>query len=151
MYTEYLSNITFNYLCEILPNYLCHFLNHKSFSTAHLLCIFLVQTLRTFYKSRPSKCKFSYFPLLALKFTKFLMSFFKQKVSFFFEVWIFFQCHEKSLFCTFLAETLHAIEKSNTSKCKFLDLPLLSLKFTKLLMSFLKPRVDFSVLLYFFI
>ena len=82
LYTEDLSNITFNYLCENSPNSLCHFWNHKSFFTTQLLCIFLAQTLHTFYKSSPSKCKFSDFPLLALKFTKFLMSFFKQKVSF---------------------------------------------------------------------
>ena len=76
-YTVDLSNITFNYLCVDSPNYLCHFWNHKSFFTTQLLCIFLAQTLHTFYKSSPSKCTFSDFPLLRLKFTKFLMSFFK--------------------------------------------------------------------------
>ena len=35
----------------------------------------------TFDKNIPSKCKFSDFPLLELKFSKLLMSFFKQKVS----------------------------------------------------------------------
>ena len=54
----------------------------KSFFTTQLLCIFLTQTLHTFYKSSTSKCKFSDFPLLALKITKFLMSFFKQKTIF---------------------------------------------------------------------
>ena len=72
-YTVDLSNITFNYLCVDSPNYLCHFWNHKSFFTTQLLCIFLAQTLHTFYESRPSKYKFSDFPLLRLKFTKFLM------------------------------------------------------------------------------
>ena len=76
-YTVDLSNITLNYLCVDSPNYLCHLRNHKSFFTTQLLCIFLAQTLHTFYKSSPSKCKFSDFPLLRLKFTKFLMSFFK--------------------------------------------------------------------------
>ena len=76
-YTVDLSNITFNYLCVDSPNYLCHFWNHKSFFTTQLLCIFLAQTLHTFHKSSPSKCKFSDFPLLNLKFTKFIMSFFK--------------------------------------------------------------------------
>ena len=52
-----------------------HFSRHNS-------SVFLAQTLHTFYKSSPSKWKFSDFPLLGLKFTKFLMSFFKQKVSF---------------------------------------------------------------------
>ena len=46
------------------------------------LLYFLAQTLHTFYKSNSSKCKFSDFPQLALKFTKFLMLFFKQKVNF---------------------------------------------------------------------
>ena len=56
------------------------FIFHFSFS--FFLCIFLTQTLHTFYKSSTSKCKFSDFPLLALKITKFLMSFFKQKTIF---------------------------------------------------------------------
>ena len=58
-YTEDLSNITFNYFCENSPNYSCHFRNPKSFFMTQLLCIFLAQTLHTFYKSSPSKCKFS--------------------------------------------------------------------------------------------
>ena len=58
-YTEDLSNITFNYFCENSPNYSCHFRNPKSFFTTQLFCIFLAQTLHTFYKSSPSKCKFS--------------------------------------------------------------------------------------------
>ena len=66
------------------------------------------------------------------------------KSQFFFKVWILFQCHERQLFCTFLAETLYAIDKGSTSKCKFSDLPLLALKFTKFPMSFLEPRVSFS-------
>ena len=37
-----------------------------------------------------------------------------------------------------------SIYKSGTSKCKFSDLPLLALKFTKFFMSFLEPRVSFS-------
>ena len=76
-----LSNITFNYLWENSPNFLCHSWNHKSFFTAQFLCIFLAQTLHTFKKSSSSECKFWDFPLLALKFTKFLMSFFKNKTS----------------------------------------------------------------------
>ena len=43
---------------------------------------FLDQTLHTFYKSSTSKCKFSDFPLLVLKFTKFFMSFLESRVSF---------------------------------------------------------------------
>ena len=79
LYTEDLSNITFNYLCENSPNSLCRFWNHKSFFMTQLLCIFLAQTLHTFYKSSPSKCKFFDFPQLMFKFTKFLMSFSNKK------------------------------------------------------------------------
>ena len=55
---------------------------YKSFFTRQLLCCFFSQTLHTFYKSIPSKSKFSNFPLLRLKFTKFLMPFLEPKVSF---------------------------------------------------------------------
>ena len=55
---------------------------YKSFLMTQFLCIFFAQTFHTFYKSSPSKCKFSDFPLPGLKFTKFLMSFFKQKLVF---------------------------------------------------------------------
>ena len=57
---------------------------HKSFFTTQLFCNFLAQRLHIFYNSSPEKCKYLDFPLLTLKFTKFLMSFFKQKVNFFF-------------------------------------------------------------------
>ena len=90
LYTEDLSNISFNHLCENSPNYLCHFLNHQSFFTTQLLCIFLAQTLHTFYNSSPSKWKLSDFPLVRLKFTKFLIPFLSQKVSFSPKFWSFF-------------------------------------------------------------
>ena len=64
------------------PNYFCHFWNYQSFFTTQPLWIFWAQTLHTFYKSIPWKCRFSDFPLLALKFTKFLMSFLEPRVSF---------------------------------------------------------------------
>ena len=82
LYTEGLFNITLNYLFETPPNSSCNFWNNKSFFTIQLVCIFLAQTLRTFDKISSLKCKFSDFPLLELKFTKFFMPFFKQKVSF---------------------------------------------------------------------
>ena len=59
-----------------------HFWNHRSFFMTQVLCIFLAQTLHTFYKSIPSKCKFPDFWLLAWKLSKFLKSFFKPQVSF---------------------------------------------------------------------
>ena len=55
-----------------------HFSRHNS-------SVFLFsQTLHTIYKSSPSKCKFSDYPLLWLKFTKFLMWFSKKENSVFF-------------------------------------------------------------------
>ena len=53
-----------------------HFSRHNS------SVFFRLNVLYTFYKSSPAKCKFSEFSLLALKLTKFEMSFFKQKASF---------------------------------------------------------------------
>ena len=81
LYREGLSNITCNYLCENLQITYVIFETINHFSR-HTPLYFLAQTLHTFYKSSPSKCKLSDFTLLALKFTKFLMSFYKQKVSF---------------------------------------------------------------------
>ena len=64
------------------PNSLCHFWNHKLFFRTQLFCIILAQTLHTFDKNIPWKCKFSDFPLLELKFIRVLISFFKQRMSF---------------------------------------------------------------------
>ena len=79
--------------------------------------------------------QFFKFSMLELKLIKLRMRFFKQKVSLSLSRW---------LFCTFLVETLYAINKSSPSKCKYSDLPPLVLKFTKFFMTFLlKPRPSF--------
>ena len=75
------------------------------FSRRNSPVFFLAQTLHTFYESSPSKCKFSDFPLLALKLTKLLMSFLKQKVSFSSKFASLFSIM-REFFCTFLVETL---------------------------------------------
>ena len=69
---------------------------------------------------------------------------FQTKIEFFFKVWITLQCYERQLFCTFLAEYLYAIDKSSASKCKFSDLPLQALKFTKFITSFFETKRQFS-------
>ena len=79
LYTENLSSITFNYLCENSTNSLFHFWNQKSFFTTQLLYVCLAQTLHTFDKIIPSNCKFSDFPLRALKFTNFSCHFSNKK------------------------------------------------------------------------
>ena len=66
---------------------------------------------------------------------------FQTKSQFFFKVWIILKCNVRSLFCTFLAETLYGIDKINTSKCKFLYARLLALKFTKFLISLLESNI----------
>ena len=109
--------------CENSPNCLCHFWNHKLFFTTQILCIFLAQTLHTFYKSNSSNCKFWGFPLLALKSTKFLMSFFRQKVIFSSKFELLFSVMRNNSSILFSAEPLHATDKNSTSKCKFSDLP----------------------------
>ena len=81
LYTEiYLTSLSTS--CVKIHQTTCHLGNHKSFFTTQLICIILAQTLHTFDKNIPSKCKFSDFPLLKLKPIKFLITFFKQKVSF---------------------------------------------------------------------
>ena len=63
-----------------------------------------------------------------------------------------FVCHfwnHKPFFTTqlvsiFLAQKLHNFDKNIPLKCKFSDLPLLVLKFTKFVMSFLQSRASFS-------
>ena len=86
LHTEDIANITFNYLCEnslhSLIHYILFFETISHFSRHDSSLFFLAQTLHTFYKISSSKCKSSDFPLLVLKFTKFLMSFFKQQISF---------------------------------------------------------------------
>ena len=71
---HYIQNVYLIFLSFLKPNGIFQ-------DTTPLYC--LAQTSHAFYKSIPSKCKFSDFSLLGLKFTKFFMSFFKQKVSFF--------------------------------------------------------------------
>ena len=69
------------------------------FSQHNFSVFFSVQSLHSFYKSSPSKCKFSDFLLLALKFTKFVISFLKQKVRFSLKFGSFFSVmrHNSSL------------------------------------------------------
>ena len=116
---------------------------YKSFFTTQFLCIFFAQTLHTFYKSSPSKCQFSDFPLLGLKSTNFFMSFLKQKVSFSSKFGSSFSVMRDNYSVRF-ADPLYVIEKSSTSNCKLSNLPLVTLIFTKFFMSFLEPRVSFS-------
>ena len=81
-YTEDLSNITLTTCVKIHQITYAIFETISHFSRHNSSLFFLAQTLHNFNKNSPSKCKFLDFPLLGLKFTKFLISFFKQKVNF---------------------------------------------------------------------
>ena len=81
-----------HYMERIYPLYfqlLVHQIPYVIFNNRTPL-YFLAHVLHTFDKSSPPWCKFSDFPLLALKLTKFLVSFFKQKVSFYSKFGSFF-------------------------------------------------------------
>ena len=55
------------------------------------------------------------------------------------------QWYETKLFCTFSSKSLYALDKRIQSKCKFPDFQLLTWKWTKLLMSFVKSQVSFPL------
>ena len=117
LYTEDSSNITFNYLSvksHQIPYTILETISH--FFTTQLLCIFLAQTLHTFYKNRTSKYKLSDLPLLALKFTKFLMSFLEGRVNFFFNFCITLQCHEAWFVFTFSSKSIWKNACGNIAK-----------------------------------
>ena len=97
-------------------------------------CILLAQTLHTFSKSSPSKSKFSNFPMLALKFTKFLKSFFKQKSVFLQSLNLFSVSWEIILLYFFSWNFLCYWQKRHI-KVQFSDFRLFTWKLTKLLFS----------------
>ena len=105
--------------------------------------IFLVQTLYTLVKRSSIKWKFWDFRVLGQNSPHSTCYFSKRK-----SVPPQILHHSSVLWhitpLYFLAQTQYTFDKSSTSKCKFSDLPLLALKFTKFLMSFLEPRVSFS-------
>ena len=101
---------------------------------------FLAQTLHTFYKRSSSKCKFSDFPLLALKFTKFLMSFFKQKVSFSSKFGSFFSVMGDNSSAVFSRNFIYYWQKKHIKVQIFR----LATARIKILIPFLEPRASLS-------
>ena len=63
--------------------------------------------------------------------------------SFFLQICITPQCHERKLLCTFLCQTLNTLHNRNKWKCKLFRLWLLASKFTKFL-SFFKQQISFN-------
>ena len=107
-----------------------------------------METLYAINKSSTSKCKFSDLPLLALKFTKFLMLFWSQESAFLqtlhFALLFSVKRHNSSVIFHL---NLYALVKWIQSKCKFSDFWLLAWILTKFLMSFFKPQVSFPLIL----
>ena len=122
---------------SFLKPYVSHFSQHSS-------SVFFCSNITYSLQKEPIKVQLFRLSTTQVKAHQFSHVIFQTKSQFFFKVWIFFQCHERSFFCTFLAGTLCAIEKSSTLKYKLSDLSLVTLKFTKFLMSFSEPRVSFS-------
>ena len=100
--------------------------------------------IKYFWQKYPIKVQIFRFSTARVKIHQISHVIFQTKNEFLFKVWITLQCHERKLFCTFLANTLYATDKSSTSKCKCSDLPVLTLKFTKFAMQFLKPWASFT-------
>ena len=67
-------------------NRFLQFWNQKYFFTTQLFCIAFAQTLHSFHKSSPSKCKFSDFSTTQVKFHHILYVIFQIKSDFFFKV-----------------------------------------------------------------
>ena len=113
---------------ESSPNSLCQFCNHKVkvysnfaslFSVMSPLYFFLSQTFILWTK-RAHRSEI--FRLLTgwVKIPQVPYVMFETTSQFFFKLFITLQCHKK-LFCTFLAETVHDVDKRSPSKCKMSD------------------------------
>ena len=88
--------------------------------------------------------------IFALKFTKYLKSFLEMIVNFPSNFASFFSVmrHNSSVLFhlkSISSKTLYALDKISPPRCKFSDFWLLESKLTKLLVSFLKPQVSFSL------
>ena len=106
-----------------------------SFFTTQLICIIVAQRLHTFDKNIPSECRFSDFPLPELKFIKFLMSFFKQKVSFSSKCGSLFSVMRDNSSVLFHLKLI-CFRQKEPIKCKFSDFQLLASKLIKCLVIF---------------
>ena len=83
--------------------------------------------------------------MLALRFTKFLMSILELRVSFSSNFASLFKCHETQLFCTFSCKSLFALDKRSSSISKFPISRQLAWKLSKFFKSFFKLQVSFPL------
>ena len=112
----------------------CHFSSHKSVFTYiwHHLSVsskitplyFFISSLYTLDKKSPSRWDFQTFDWVKIYQIPHVM--FETASQFFFKLCITVQYHQRCLFCTFLAETVHDLDKRSPSKCKTSDFRLLT-------------------------
>ena len=97
-------------------------LHHWSLSC--LLCIFFY--LKPLYFGKKKANRSEIFKLFSgsVKIDQIPYVMFETTSQFFFKLFITLPCHEK-LFWTFLAETIHDLDKRGSPKCKISDFPLL--------------------------
>ena len=76
------SQFLFKFFIKSQESVFLQFLHHSSISWDIILVYFFTENFIFFGQKEPSKWKFSDFPLLAWKLTKFFVSFFKPRVCF---------------------------------------------------------------------
>ena len=133
----------FEYSIESSPNSSGHFLNKKVSVYSNLASLFSVMkdNSSVFFQLQPQILwtkithRSEIFGLLSgwVKIYKIPHVIFETTSQFFFKLCITLQCHERLLFCTFLAETLYDFYKRSQSNCKILGFLLLRRNFTKFL------------------
>ena len=121
LYTEYLSNITFNYLCENLPNFSCHFGTKNHFSRRKSY-IFFSSNITYFLQTQLIKVQIFW-----------LSNNFQTITNVIFHVIfhvVFLQSlnhstvPERSFFYTFPSKSSYALGKRSPSKCSFSEFQL---------------------------
>ena len=130
---------------EISPDYSCRFRNDKVRVYSNFASLFSVMkgNSSVFLFLRPCILwtkrahRKEIFRLLSgwVKIQQIPYVIFEATSQFFFRLCITAHCHERKLFCTFLAETLYDLDKRNSPKCKISDFRLLTRKFTKFVLS----------------
>ena len=117
----------------------------KSFFTTQFLCIFYFFCSNIIYlqQKQPMKVQIFRLSIARVKVHKFSHVIFQTKSQFSSKFGSFFSVMRDNSSVLFQLK-LYPVEKSNSSKWKLSDLPLVTLKLTKFLMSFLEPRVNFS-------
>ena len=130
---------TSNYFCVDSPNYLCHFWNQSHFSQHKSSLSFYLK-----HYILSTKAQIFRLSTAQLKVHQNSPCHFSIKKSVFLNSLDLFSVSWEIILLYFLVWNFMCYGKSSTSKCKFPDLLLLALKFTKFLMSILEPRVSFS-------